>query len=807
MKKLAAQQIVRPPHPWPLSPKVVARGKKKIELTPSPPLGERVAEGRVRGVIQFLHTFRGPGGGRKSQGTNPLESPLTKGDTREAAAESIHSQLHGDTYQAALKSIFSHLQGLGVRECGSEWKSCQFNKYCHHYRRKQFNGATGGFLRLRLFAFLPSFFGLVCLLTAGGCNRLQSSGETTKKKVLLLGVDGMDPQILERLIQEGKMPNFQLLKNRGGFKPLRTSTPPQSPVAWSDLITGMNPGGHGIFDFIHRDPNTLLPYFSTSRTEPAKKTLAVGDWVLPLSSGKVHLLRQGKSFWEVLKAHGVPATIFRIPSNFPPVKSQVVQLSGMGTPDIRGTYGIFSFYTDEAVDKYAGISGGEVFPVKRVQQQIHAKLSGPSNSFRKGSPQSSVEFTVIVDAENPVAKIVLQDQQILLREKEWSDWVKVKFEVIPFLQSVGGICRFYLKELRPNFKLYVTPINIDPASPALPISTPEEYSQELCDHVGPFYTQGIPEDTKALSAGVLNDTEFLQQAKLVFDEQMALFDYELNRFREGLLFLYVGRIDQLAHMFWRNMDASHPAHESTSPHAHVIEESYREIDDILGKVFKSIEDNTTLIVLSDHGFAPFYRAFSLNTWLRNNAYASLLDFSEGGLLQNVDWNHTRAYGLGFNGLYVNLKGRERNGIVQPGSERAALLKELTEKLLSLQDPKTGQPVVLTVHRAEEIYTGPLAKDAPDLIIGYNRGYRASWETTLGKFPRQLLRDNNEKWSGDHLISADLVPGVLLSNKKINVEHPSLHDIAPTVLSLFSITKEAGMIGNSIFYTERQKSHR
>jgi predicted AlkP superfamily phosphohydrolase/phosphomutase len=431
---------------------------------------------------------------------------------------------------------------------------------------------------------------------------------------------------------------------------------------------------------------------------------------------------------------------------------------------------------------------------------VQAQLFGPQNSFRQGSPTSAADFTVFVDPEHPVTKIRVQDRQILLQEGEWSDWVEVDFEVLPLLHSVSGICRFYLKQVRPHFQLYVTPVNINPASPALPITTPDHYAEELAEEIGPFYTQGIPEDTKALSEEVLTDEEFMQQANLVLAEELKMFEYELHRFKAGVLFFYIGRTDQLAHMFWRTMDPHHPAHDPTTHSQSVIEQAYRDVDNVLGKALETLDEQTTLIVLSDHGFAPFYRAFNLNTWLKNEGYASLTDDAEGELLRNVNWARTRAYGVGFNGLSLNLRGRERRGVVRAGAERQKLLNEIAQKLLAVHDPKTGERVFLKVHKAEELYSGPYVKNAPDLILGYNKGYRASWETVLGKFPKELLRDNTEKWSGDHLMEAELVPGILLANKKITTERPALSDLAPTVLAEFGVAKQDGMIGNGLFQT-------
>ncbi len=645
---------------------------------------------------------------------------------------------------------------------------------------------------------------LAIVIISTGCGedqtRLNNGAGGRDKKMIIIGFDGMDPIILKNLMAEGKLPNFKKLSESGGFKPLQTSIPPQSPVAWSNFITGMNPGGHGIFDFIHRDPGSIFPYLSTSKTETASKTVKIGKWVIPLSSGKVSLLRRGKAFWEYLSENGIKTTVFRVPANFPTTKDKANQISGMGTPDMQGTYGTYSYYTDEDTDRFENLSGGKVFPVDVYKYRVRGRLPGPRNTFRKDTPESKVDFTVFIDPKNPVAKISVQDNEIMLKEGEWSDWIRVNYELLPYAEKASGIVRFYLKEVRPNFKLYVTPVNIDPSDPALPISTPDDYSTEVAENVGLYYTQGIPEDSKALSELVLEDSEFLDQTNIVFGEEQDMLGYELGKFKSGLLFFYIGRVDQLSHMFWRTMDPKHPAYDAESKLKRVIENAYIEMDGILGRVLDGIDSDTTVIVLSDHGFAPFYRAFNLNTWLKYNGYAKLTDDSEGEFFQNVDWEKTRAYGVGFNGLFLNLKGREYKGIVEPG-ERERLLGEISEKLLSVRDPKNGVQVISRVYKAEEIYSGPYLGDAPDLIVGYNKGYRASWETVLGSFPDEVLRDNRQKWSGDHLMEAALVPGILLSNKKILSESPSLTDLAPTVLEEFGIQKQEGMIGESIFKGE------
>jgi predicted AlkP superfamily phosphohydrolase/phosphomutase len=622
-------------------------------------------------------------------------------------------------------------------------------------------------------------------------------------KLIILGIDGMDPQLLKQFIRQGKMPNFAKLAQEGSFRELTTSIPPQSPVAWSNLITGMNAGGHGIFDFIHRDPKTLQLYFSTSRVAAPKHTIHLGNWLLPLGSGTAEQLRKGKAFWQILDDHSVPNTIFRIPANFPPVPAKGKTLSGMGTPDLRGTYGTFSFYTDDSTATPGSVEGGQIIPVQVENSRVKANLIGPDNTFSKGSPAATEPFEVAVDPLESVARISVQDQEFVLREGEWSDWIRVEFQLIPFFGNVRGMCRFYLKQAHPRFQLYASPINIDPTNPALPISTPSSYSRLLSEETGEFYTQGIAEDTKALSAAVLDDNEYLQQARTVLAEHRRIFDAEFPKFAQGVFFFYFSSLDLNSHMMWRLMDTKHPGYDAglAAQNGSAIAHFYQQMDEVLGEVLPHLDSQTTLLVLSDHGFAPYYRSFNLNTWLLQKGYIKLesdanVDSNEP--FAGVDWSQTRAYGLGLNGLYMNVRGRDRYGIVQPGVPAESLVREIKGKLLSIRDPQSDVPVITRADIANEAYQGPYSRSGPDLIVGYNRGYRAGWKTILGAFPSDVLEDNTNPWSGDHCMDYTQVPGVLLSNRKITNDMPSLTDIAPTILAEFGIPKSKDMLGRSIF---------
>lgn len=643
------------------------------------------------------------------------------------------------------------------------------------------------------------------LLALGGRSPLLtkvSGRKATKAKILVLGFDGIDPRLLEAWMREGKLPAFQRLIGLGDFRRLRTSIPPQSPVAWSNFITGMDPGGHGIFDFMHRNPETYIPIFSASAAEETKTTLKIGDIVLPLRGGEVKNLIKGKAFWQILDEYDIPATIFKIPSNYPPVPTKSRTLSGMGTPDIKGYYGLFNYYTTQPTEVNEDIGGGRIHQVYVIGNRVEAKLPGPTNTFRKERPEAMLDFRVFLDPANPVAKVSYQDQEFILKEKEWSGWKRVRFNLMP-TQSVNGICLFYLKEVRPNFKLYVSAINIDPANPALPISTPSNYARELEKKFGPFFTKGLPADTSALDHDVLDEAEFLEQDDFVLRESEKMFDYEFSRFDSGLLFYYVSSTDQRQHMFWRLLDESHPAYDPrlASDYGKTIENIYVEADKLLDRALQRIDKDTLLLVMSDHGFNPFRRSFNLNTWLLENGWHKLRNpwkQEEGSLFENTDWSRTKAYGIGLNGLYVNQRGREREGIVNPGADSDNLIRELAQKLEQVVDPKTGERAILRAFVAKDVYRGPQIEHAPDIVLGFNYGYRISWGSPLGKFPKDVLEDNTEKWSGDHMAAPEIIPGILATNRKIRAESPALYDLTATILDIFGIAKPKDMIGETIF---------
>ncbi len=651
-------------------------------------------------------------------------------------------------------------------------------------------------------------------------------GKNAGTRMIVLGFDGMDPQIVNHLMRKGKLPNMQRLANQGVFTMMRTTIPPQSPVAWSSFITGADPGKYGIFDFVHRDPLTYFPMFSQSATTDSSWNIKVGKYDIPLKSGEVQLKREGKAFWDYLEEIDVDATIFKIPGNYPPSKSKQRTISGMGTPDITGGYGMYSLYTDDdeesSFENEKRLSPSKLFYVYVEEDNtVKAELIGPENSLLRkdleddtnaleedeNSRNIKIPFIVYLDNKNKTARIDIDGKEILIAEKEYSKWVEIDFPLIPHVSSITGMVKFYLLNMGEKFRLYVSPIHISPNNPALPISTPESYSKELSDKTGLFHTISLPADTKALSQGTFSMENFLVQSLSVFDESDKIFDYEFNRFlnhKEDFLYFYFSALDQSQHMIWALNDKSHPYyHQKESEQFSFMKEYlYTKHDEILGKVLKQVPKDVKIMLVSDHGFAPFKRKVYINTWLAQEGYLipeHKDGFSEEGYIYDnapADWSKTKAYGMGLNGLYINLAGREGHGIVKP-EEKRKLLEELKYKLERLKDPKTGETIISEAFISEDNFSSDYINRAPDIILGFKRGYRIGDTSAIGGIKKKVIYDNNDWWSGDHCINPAHVPASFLANFKINKQIPSLKDMAPTILKTFGIDTPTTMSGQSL----------
>jgi len=664
----------------------------------------------------------------------------------------------------------------------------------------------------------------------GGCGRVASYVKrNSRRRVLLIAFDGLDPRIVESLIAARRMPNFARLAKKGSIKRIATSNPAQTPVAFSNIISGADPGLHQVFDFIHRDPNPsdtampVRPFFSTADAarSPRRWAIPLGSWQLPLTTSSTRLLRRGPVFWDYLVAQGIDVQIYYLPANYPPQQppgpGRFRAISGMGTPDLLGSYGEFTLLTQDVPRQGRLVGGGRFVFLPMAGDRGRAELVGPPNYLRQPNTKGLVEplkvvVDVVRDSQHRVAKIAISGSTLLLNEGEWSGWVPVDFHTgIPgssVLSAAGaptslrGMVRLFLKRVFPKLELYVSPINIDPLEPANPISVPAQLASDLARRHGRFYTLGIPEDTKALSHGALDEEQFLAQCELAMQERIAQYRQALTEFESGCLFFYFGATDLLQHMFWRDRDERHPGRipEQAARFGHIIDDFYARLDGLVGEALATVRQEDLVMVLSDHGFTTFRRGFNLNGWLRDSGFLRQTQISpeaaRGSMFPGVDWSATRAYGLGMNGLYLNLTGREKHGVVREHARRR-LLAEIRDKLLECRDTD-GTPIITNVTLVEELYPGAEPRIAPDLIIGYNDAYRASWDTVLGGVAQPVVEDNLDRWSGEHLIDPDLVPGVLLTNRAVTAPRPKLGDIAATILAAFHIEKPSHMNGNDLF---------
>jgi predicted AlkP superfamily phosphohydrolase/phosphomutase len=653
-----------------------------------------------------------------------------------------------------------------------------------------------------LISFLLAFFTLLLLpfrLLISFLRSGKAFANAKFKRIVILGFDGMDPDLCQRFMDQGLLPNFEKLKDQGSFKKLRTTCPPLSPVAWSSFATGVNPAKHRIFDFLHRNPNSYLPELSSSQVREPTKKIRLGNWQIPLSRPHVQFLRKSQSFWKILGKHGIFSQIIRVPITFPPEKFNGVLLSGMCAPDLQGSQGTFTFYSS---GKNAGdaLTSGRCLPLEKTESGFRGTLMGPENSFKKSSPTLSLDFQLELNEEQTAIVHVSGNKHPLSREK-LSSWISVTFKS-GFGIKIRGICQMLLKSVEPDVLLYVSPIHIDPERPAMPVSYPTYYSVYLAKLFGPFATLGLAEDTWALNEGVLTESTFLNQVYAFQKEREDQLFHVLKKNRHGVCTVVFDATDRVQHTFFRYLDPEHPAFaEGEIRSKNAILDVYKKADAVLGRALSTISKDTLLLVMSDHGFKSFRRGVNINSWLQQHGYLFLKEQSERhDYLQNVDWSRTTAYAIGLAGIYINRQGREKHGIVEKG-DIEELKTKLMRQLGGLKDPETDAIAIRKLYDFAATNHGPYAAEAPDLIVGYNPGYRISWDGAIGMTTDTVFEDNLKDWSGDHGIDPEQVPGVLFSNYKIESKTPHIMDIAPTVLSLFGIKKPHYMDGQDIRFTD------
>lgn len=706
-------------------------------------------------------------------------------------------------------------------------------------------------------------FALTALLALAGCG--EAAPPTSAKRVVVLGVDGLDPEMVQERVARGLLPNFARLIENGTFAPLQTAWPPQSPVAWSNFICGTNPGKHGLYDFIHVDRRNYGVLNSMSESDPVGFELPLFGYKIPLTGGASRLTRAFPAFWEVMSEAGVPVYVHRMPANFPPAPTTAVTFPDMGTPDLVGAASGKAYLWSESVTP----AKSDSYVKQRVSVQranpklwkVFDKVDGPDDTLvnvdgleeeraaafargdgtagnqlaaeiaRERATQEEVTFFVDRTGAEPQLSVRLGDAWGVAGLGGWTDWMPVEFGMLwGGIVPISGWTRFKFVGAEP-FEVYGAPIQIDPYAPVTPVSTPDEAAAELADAIGPYFTQGFPDAYKAYKADLLDTAGFVQQSDEVFAERGRMLDYAVEQWGAtgGLLFFYVGSLDMRCHMLWHCADAEHPHQEPAGEvdgvaYAEQIDRIYQQVDAMLGSLLARIEEmeraggeKVELMVMSDHGFAPFRRKMHVNDWLVQEGYLKLkpgqesceafamhLDHDGAAIPDTgpVDWAQTRAYCIGFNGVILNRIGREPFGAVSD-AEADALLEEIRGKLLALRDAD-GTPVFTRVLKASEVFQGERTPFAPDLQLGFNVGYGASDECALGGITgdwRQgvSIVDNDSRWSGSHLMDPELVRGTLVVRGKVALaKDPALEDLTATLYARFGVQPPAGLDGKPLF---------
>ena len=557
-------------------------------------------------------------------------------------------------------------------------------------------------------------------------------------KTLILGFDSFDPSVFEDMLGSGELPNFGKFTEHNGYSRLDVCSPPQTEVSWTSIATGADPGGHGIFDFVHRDPQTYLPYVSIL---PTRKSIVGEQFVPPYTS---------RTFFEEAAAMGYPATALWWPAMFPARPELPVNtLPGLGTPDVRGQLGVGTYFSSEDEKK----------PKTRVvklesagRNSYKADLPGPEVPSKEG-PRAITLPLVIDILDDDHATLNINGQKTQLKVGQWSKIIELKFKA-GLLFNIYSVTKVILTNTKGAVQLYMLPLQIHPLHSTWNYSSSKSFAKNLWNNASHYLTLGWPQDTTALEEGCITDEQFIDLCQTIFTERMGIFHYLMDDFKEGVLAGIFDSLDRVQHMFFHNRQD-------------VVRDWYKRLDTFVGGVQDRVSKwngKHRFLILSDHGFSKFEHKIHLNRWLMQEGYLKLKDGATTGDLSSVDWGNTRAYSVGLNSIYLNVQGREGQGIVSAESLESTLA-EISDKLQIWKDAD-GNSIVQKVRPKHEVYSGPFTRLGPDLIVGYAAGYRSSADTGLGKVPEKVMEKNNDHWGADHCMDADVVPGVIFANRDL-----------------------------------------
>jgi predicted AlkP superfamily phosphohydrolase/phosphomutase len=585
---------------------------------------------------------------------------------------------------------------------------------------------------------------------------------------LIIGLDAFDPFIVERMFEAGELPHLGKFIRNSGYARFAVTNPPQSEISWTSIATGLNPGGHGMFDFVHRDPAS---YALNVSLLPTKKSVLGTSFTFP---------HNAPTIFDQATQEGFPATVLWWPATFPAhLESPVQNIPGLGTPDIHGRLGVGAAYLlDPAVKDEKLKTSVDV--MKRISNGKYSGfLKGPTQQKGKQFHELTLEFQLDV-IDDKSARLSIGKQSLTLIRGKWSPIFAIDFKV-GFLANLHAISRVVMNQVSPEPSLYFLPLQIHPLHSPWPYATPPGFVRQTWNSCGSFLSLGWPQDTTGLEEKWITDDQFLQLCDSIFSTRRNIFLYHLKTFTEGLFGNVFDSLDRVQHMFLRDRPE-------------VIESWYQKFDEVVGLAGQLADSkgwkDLRIIIVSDHGFGRFDHKVHLNRWLLERGYIVLKAGETSQNLRSADWNQTRAYAVGLNSLYLNLQGRESQGCVPP-ERRESLSEEIRAELLALKGPD-GRQVIQKVSLQKEAFDGLLTEYGPDLVVGYAPGYRASSQTGLGNWENTIIESNSDHWGADHCIAPDAVPGVLFCNQGLaNFPHPSYRDFP--ALTIGQNVEKSGVI--------------